>query len=375
VKADRGNPTSGDVVIGDNAIGNLAICLTPAGVAALAVVRLCGPGVDGFLARHFNGKPAVGRCVFGRICADDGGVIDQVIVVRLPDDDSYGAGADIGLHGGRYIVQSFLKLAERAGFEVVADGFAAASAKASLAAADGDSIIEREVAAHFSLAATELAAELLCAQAANWPLLQRAVPDLETLRRILRDRALWRLLHPPRVAIVGVPNVGKSTLANALFGRERALTADLPGTTRDWVGGIADLDGLAVQLIDTPGLRETGQSVEAEAIRRAGRVARRARVRILVLDPTQERGQQMELLGTQKPSLIVANKSDCPARWPPPAEAILTAATIGRGVDELRWRIREVLACGDLSPAVPRWWTRRQRHWLIEQIRMREYVD
>jgi small GTP-binding protein len=338
------------------------MCVTPAGVAALAVVRLCGPGVDGFLAKHFSGKPAVGRCAFGRICAEDGGVIDQVIVVRLPDDDSYGAGADISLHGGRYIVQSFLKLAERAGFGVLTE------AEASLAAADGDSIIEREVAAHLQFAATELAAELLCAQVANWPALQRAVPDLEKLRRILRDRALWRLLHPPRVAIVGVPNVGKSTLANALFGRERALTADLPGTTRDWVGGIADLDGLAVQLIDTPGLRETGQSVEAEAIRRAGRVARRARVRILVLDPTQERGLQMELLGTQKPSLIVANKSDRPARWPPPAGAILTAATMGRGVDELRWRIREVLACGDLSPAVPRWWTRRQRHWLIGEI-------
>jgi tRNA modification GTPase len=137
------------------------------------------------------------------------------------------------------------------------------------------------------------------------------------------------------------------------------------------VGGIADLDGLAIQLIDTPGLRVTGNEIEAEAIRRAGRVARRARVRILVLDPTQEQRLQMELLGTLRPSLIVANKSDCPARLSPPAGAILTAATSGRGVDDLRARLREVLGCGDLSLTVPRWWTQRQRHWLIEEIRTR----
>jgi small GTP-binding protein len=317
------------------------------------------------MASHFTGRAAVGRCAFGRIVAEDSHVIDEVIVVRLPDDGGFGATADVSLHGGRYIVQSFLSLAERSGFRVVVDS----DGPPSLLAVDGASIIEREMAAHLPMAATDLGVRMLCAQPANWLSLQHEPPPLAQLRAILRDRAMWRLLHPPRVAIVGVPNAGKSTLANALFGRERALTADLPGTTRDWVGGIADLDGLAIQLIDTPGLRDTGNEIEAEAIRRAGRVARRARVRVLVLDPTQEQGPQMELLGILRPSLIVANKSDQPARWSQPAGAILTAATTGRGVDELRLRLREILGCGDLSPTVPRWWTRRQRHWLIGEIR------
>ena len=56
------------------------------------------------------------------------------------------------------------------------------------------------------------------------------------------------------VAIVGPPNVGKSTLANRLFGQARSITADQPGTTRDWVGGVADIVGLAVTLVDTPGV-------------------------------------------------------------------------------------------------------------------------
>ena len=86
------------------------------------------------------------------------------------------------------------------------------------------------------------------------------------LPAILADRSLWWLLHPPRVAIVGRPNVGKSTLANQLFARERSITADLPGTTRDWVGELADVNGLAVMLVDTPGLRDAADPIERAAI-------------------------------------------------------------------------------------------------------------
>src|SRR5205814_10504480 len=89
------------------------------------------------------------------------------------------------------------------------------------------------------------------------------------LERIASDKTLHYLLHPPRVAIVGAPNVGKSTLANQLFAQERSITADLPGTTRDWVGEIANLDGLVVQLVDTPGIRDTSDAIERQAIDRS----------------------------------------------------------------------------------------------------------
>src|SRR6185503_2714425 len=97
----------------------------------------------------------------------------------------------------------------------------------------------------------------------------------------------WWMLHPPRVAIVGEANVGKSTLANQLFAQERSITADLPGTTRDWVGEVANVDGLPVTLVDTPGVRETADEVEREAIARSGEQVAAADLILLVLDATR----------------------------------------------------------------------------------------
>ncbi len=89
---------------------------------------------------------------------------------------------------------------------------------------DGESEIEREVAASLPIAKTELALRVLLAQPAAW--LKVAENDR---KRMLTDRSLHWLLNPPKVAIVGTSNVGKSTLANQLFARERVITADLPG--------------------------------------------------------------------------------------------------------------------------------------------------
>src|SRR5206468_1554210 len=125
-------------------------------------------------------------------------------------------------------------------------------------AVDAQTQFEREMLAHLPLARTELAVRTLLAQPAAW---QREKCKT-MLSAILGDVALHHLLHPPRVAIIGSANVGKSTIANQLFGQERSITADLEGTTRDWVGEIANIDGLAVMLIDTPGIRQTSDAIE-----------------------------------------------------------------------------------------------------------------
>src|SRR5439155_5592202 len=115
----------------------------------------------------------------------------------------------------------------------------------------------------------------------------KSSPDLnrQTLETILADRALTNLLSLPKVAIIGPANVGKSTLANQLFAQERSITADIPGTTRDWVGEIANIDGLAVQLYDTPGLREAADEIEAAAIERSRGVVDEADLLIVVREP------------------------------------------------------------------------------------------
>src|SRR5690606_12064877 len=101
-----------------------------------------------------------------------------------------------------------------------------------------------------------------------------------------------------------------STLANQLFAQERSITADLPGTTRDWVGEIANLDGLAVMLIDTPGLRMTDDLVEREAIERSGQQVRAADLVVVVLDASVPAAEQLAHRQAHPNALIVVNKCD-----------------------------------------------------------------
>src|SRR5207248_11253601 len=90
------------------------------------------------------------------------------------------------------------------------------------------------------------------------------------LASLLRDAARGRLVRDGlQIAIVGAPNVGKSSLFNALVGSARAIVTDAPGTTRDLVTELIDLDGLRVTLVDTAGLRETSDQAELEGVRRS----------------------------------------------------------------------------------------------------------
>ena len=332
---------------------NRALLLTGPGPGAIAVVRLSGPGVRAFVASHFSGVAGDGRAVHGTM-RDGAAVIDDPVVVF----DEPRALADVSLHGGAWVVRAFLELARRDGFEIVDR----ADAPLDGGAVDASSPLEAEVLTHLPLARTELALRVLLAQPRAWERL-RASADPQEIERALADRALHRLLHPPRVALVGPANAGKSTLANQLFAQERSITADQPGTTRDWVGEIANLDGLAVMLVDTPGLRETRDAIESEAIALAKRQIERADLVVLVLDATRPlEPEQAALLPRFPEAVRVANKVDRPEAFNVAAlRAINTVATTGQGMDELRGAIRRNFGCQDVQVDRPRWWTERQR--------------
>jgi len=326
----------------ENTEKNLAMILTPKGVGAIAVIRLKGPEVDLFLEEHFSKQVIEGRCVHGEI-RDGETVLDDAVVVR------HGDFVDLNVHGGVWVVKSVLDLAQREGFEVVDD---------ALEMMEGQTILQREVMAALPLAGTELAIRVLLAQPEAWT---NSKPDVA-------DRSLWWLLHPPRVAIVGVANVGKSTLANQLFARERSITADVPGTTRDWVGEMANLDGLMVILMDTPGLRETSDGIEREAIERSGAEVGRADLVVVVVDPTQDAREQVELARKYAGAIIVANKKDRPAAWDVVAYfkgVIGTVATRGEGIEALKSEIRGRFGCENMDMKRARWWTERQRQELM----------
>ncbi len=122
-----------------------------------------------------------------------------------------------------------------------------------------------------------------------------------------------RLADGLHVVIVGRPNAGKSSLLNALAASERAIVTEIPGTTRDLVRETVDIDGVALTLVDTAGLRESADVVEREGIRRARAELARADVVLLVTDSDDDRDAALALLGDVPPAatrIVVRNKID-----------------------------------------------------------------
>ena len=129
------------------------------------------------------------------------------------------------------------------------------------------------------------------------------------------ERGARIVKHGLRVALCGRPNAGKSTLFNALLGEERAIVTDVPGTTRDVLEGSFTLNGLNVQLMDTAGLRESGDSVERIGVQRAKEAVAHADVALLLIDGTQPlTGEELALLAqeTDCPCAVLLNKEDTP---------------------------------------------------------------
>jgi tRNA modification GTPase len=165
--------------------------------------------------------------------------------------------------------------------------------------------------------------------------------------RVVRDGAT--------VALVGSPNVGKSSLFNRLLTRDRAIVTPIPGTTRDTLEDELDLDGIPVRVVDTAGLREAGDPVEREGVRRAESARADADAVLLVLDASREpdarEREEIERVRAEAASTtwIVWNKADlAPAHSPPAGEPAVSALT-GAGIDALRTLVRERLA----GPAMP----------------------
>jgi small GTP-binding protein len=336
---------------------NIAVLLTPpaaAGGSAIAIVRLRGPSVAQFLGQYFSKTPMPNRCVHGEL-RDGDSIIDDPVVVLAAD----GSWADICLHGGAWVVESALALAKREGFEVLPGG---ALPLTDEALDEASSVFEREMLAHLPLARTEPAIHMLLDQPSAW---RRAIDAGLNARSVLADQTLWRLLNPPKVAIVGEPNVGKSTLANQLFGQQRSITADLPGTTRDWVGEFADIDGVSVLLVDTPGQRDAADVIELAAIAASQEQIKASDLVIVVLDATMPPPR----IASDPRALVVVNKIDQPTAWDfQSLDSIQISARTGQGLDDLRRQIHQRLGIAQLHESQPRWWTPRQKIILNESI-------
>jgi tRNA modification GTPase len=337
----------------------LAALLTPLAPGAIAVVALRGPGVEGLLPRLFarrSGRPLDDlpdrRPTHCRLM-DGGDCLDDTVVARL--DGPGGPVVEVNVHGGVRIVQRLLMLLQREGAGVVsAEEFTGAGG--ILADIDG---------ALRACASRRLGLWLL-AQRRLLPgylgsLGERPAAEVEAYRR--RTAAATALVAGLRVALVGPPNAGKSTLANRLIGAERVLTSDLPGTTRDWVAEPALISGWPVTLTDTAGIRDTTCGVEAEAIRRSRRQAGLSDLALLVLDSTaapDRQGADYEAvraaMGAEARFIVVFNKCDREGSRPAALNGVETcrvSALTGAGTVDLEAGICRLLGLDLLDEGLP----------------------
>ena len=169
--------------------------------------------------------------------------------------------------------------------------------------------------------------------------LDRAQREIDAL--IAEGRQGRALREGVYVALVGRPNVGKSSLLNALLGADRAIVTDLPGTTRDTLDEETSFFGVPVRLVDTAGIRESGDLVEQIGIDRARAALDRADVEVLLLDGTQtltEEDQRLLALTAGKNRLVLRSKGDL-LQTRDDFGGLSVSAKTGEGLDELKRRI------------------------------------
>ncbi len=180
-------------------------------------------------------------------------------------------------------------------------------------------------------------------------ILRRLTPLIDSVRQFAASFQYGGLVRTGlTLAIVGRPNVGKSSLFNALLEQDRAIVTEIPGTTRDLVSETAAIGGIPVKLFDTAGIRESAELVETLGIERSYQAMADADLTLVVLDlsqPTAANDRELiERAARQGRWLLVGNKSDLPRAAKLSAEPLAVSAKTGDGIAQLREAILEAVA-------------------------------
>ncbi len=301
--------------------------------AAIAVIRLSGDAVPGVLQRLTGGLPRARQASLRRLChPDTGQLLDHALVLYFPAPHSYTgeAVAELQLHGGRAVVDAVLAcLAQQPGCRQAEPGeftkraflndkmdLLAAEAIADLTAAETEQQRQLALAAsnHDTDGGDPHAPATLSSQIVAWSqqllhslayveaaldfpdedlpqdLIEQVRPAISQLAKDMTDLLTQSALSEEiregfRIALVGAPNVGKSSLLNQLAGRSAAIVSAQAGTTRDVVEVRLNLNGYLVILADTAGVRPRPGQLEGEGIRRTRAWAQTAQLRIFVTAP------------------------------------------------------------------------------------------
>lgn len=362
-----------------------AVC-TPPGDGGVAVIRISGNNALSVAAKVFSGPIHTYRshtAHVGRILDPQGNSVDEVLVLVMLNPRSY-TGEDtveIHCHGGALITRRVLETVLNAGARAAQPGeftfkafmngkldLAQAEAVQELIGAKNEHALHSaeqhlqgalsKKIASFQRELTEIAAILEAfvdfpEEGLEFASEQEVIDSLnDTLHKM---QHLARTFHEGKMisqgislCLAGPPNVGKSSLMNALLGKERAIVTPIAGTTRDLLEDDLTLNGLHFRLIDTAGIRDTEEEIEQEGIRRSKRAMHDADLILLVLDaaaPLCQESSQLLFSAPQHKTLLVWNKIDLP-HTPHPIEyphTVHISAKHELGLTELQNAIDKIL--------------------------------
>ncbi len=366
---------------------------TPAGRGAVGIVRLSGPQAFEVCQRIAGTLPAPRHASLRQFKDASGDALDEGLVLVFPAPQSYTGEDVVELqgHGGPVVLDLLMRaccghgarparpgeFSERAFLndrldlaqaEAVADLINAASAQAAKAA-------RRSLVGEFSHRVTALVEELtqlrvfvegsldFSDEDVDWlsddKLGSRLSALNENLRVLIHEAGQGRRLREGMtVALAGQPNVGKSTLLNALSGNEAAIVTDVPGTTRDLLRENIVIDGMPLTIVDTAGLRTSHDPVERIGIERAWKTLEQAELILFLLDDrtglTPADQDLLERMPCGPETLLLHNKCDLSGHGPQRFDAdnrvhLRIAAAHGAGLDMLRQEIKRVAGLADGS--------------------------
>lgn len=366
----------------------IAAIATPPGEGGVAIIRISGKHALDVAAKIFSGPVKSYQshtAHYGRVLDLKGNPVDDALVLPMLGTRSY-TGEDtveIHCHGGSLISRRVLEVVLSAGARLARPGeftfkafmngkidLAQAEAVQELIAAKNELALHAaesqlqgrlsEKVQHYQKGLTEIAAILEAwvdfpDEGLEFASMEQICADLDAVRS--KMESLAATYHDGKIAsegislcLTGTPNVGKSSLMNALLNRDRAIVTHLPGTTRDILEDDLRLNGLNFRLIDTAGIRECAEMIELEGIRRSKQALQQADLVLLVLDANrglEEEDTNLLAAVPKKKTIVVWNKVDLPHNGLPvldfPHTVCVSAKekrnleALHRAIDRLLW--------------------------------------